>query len=236
MKTIILVPSRGRPQNLERMIKSARDLAGGSLWIMAAVDADDEQHGEYMKLINLYPNFSILSGPRDTLSGWTNTLAKEALVKFGSQNTYFVSMGDDHVVKSSSWDVKLMNGIRKLRTPGFSYGDDKINGSGLCTSWMASAIIVEKLGWMMLPSCRHMYVDNAIMELGTSANCISYVQSVTIEHLHPIIRAAKIDQTYIDGSSHIDHDLKAFRDWRYSIKFERNLQTIKDLTCPWYET
>jgi betaine-homocysteine S-methyltransferase len=35
---------------------------------------------------------------------------------------------------------------------------------------------------MMLPGCEHMYVDNAVLELGRAANRIAYVPEVVIEH------------------------------------------------------
>lgn len=230
-KTIILVPSRGRPGNLDRMALAANRLAAhpGDLVIMAAIDEDDPTRSRYRKVEETHGNLTIYSGIRDSLCGWTNFLAKAAIDKYGIEDTYLISLGDDHRVKSTSWETKLINAIKRLDGPGFAYGDDTFNGPKLCTAWMASASLVDRLGWMMLPTCKHMYVDNCIMELGLATNRISYVKSVTIEHLHPISSRVGIDQTYIDGSASINKDSKAFKEWRHGEQFSKDVNTVKEL-------
>jgi len=229
-RTIILVPSRGRPERLNRMIISAASLSVGGILVIAGVDKDDPKNDEYQELTKLHRNLLMFSGPRDSLSGWTNMLAGAAIANFGIKGTFLVSMGDDHEVQTDLWDLALINSIHSLDGPGFSFGDDQINGSGLCTSWMVSAEVVDALGWMMLPQCRHMYVDSAIMELGNAADRIKYNPLVTIEHLHPIMQKSEIDQTYLDGTSTIDLDLDAFREWHAGPKFKEDVQKIKELT------
>lgn len=231
-KTVILVPSRGRVGRLEKMINSANSLASRKIDILVGIDQDDPMCDGYFRLGSKIGNVSMFCGPRNSLSGWTNDLAKTAIESYGTDDVYLVSMGDDHKVKSSAWDIKLINAINRLSGPGFSYGDDLMNGSGLCTAWMASAQVVEELGWMMLPPCNHMYVDNVIMELGQATNRLAYVQSVIIEHLHPVMEKAKIDETYVQGSMNIGNDLHAFNNWRNSSQFEKDASKLNGLRWP----
>jgi len=194
---------------------------------MAAVDQDDPNCDSYFKLPLKYENLQVFGGPRDTLSGWTNFLAEAAISSYGIDDVFLVSMGDDHKVNTSFWNKKLAEAIKKLDGPGFAYGDDMINGSGLCTAWMSSAKVVEELNWMMLPSCRHMYVDNVIMELGTETKRISYVPQVVVEHLHPVVEKSEIDKTYIEASENIGADLRAFRAWKNGKQFDIDSDKVR---------
>lgn len=228
-QTIVITPSRGRPENFYRMVDACQKLSAGGVTVFAGLDKDDPKLWEYHELKYISDKVLLHVEERKSLSAWTNQLARYAIESFGTKNVYLVSMGDDHVVRSNFWDLRLINGIRSLDGPGFAYGDDMMNGSGLCTCWMVSAIIVEKLGWMMLPKCNHMYVDNVIMELGEASNSIKYVPSAIIEHMHPAIKKSEIDTTYMDSEISYVPDLENFRNWRNSPDFVYQARTITDL-------
>jgi len=229
-RTVVLTPSRSRPNKLDRMLNSIASLSVGEVAVYVGIDMDDPSYQDYQDLLKKYKILTIFNDSRKTLSAWTNSLSTAALYSYGVDGTYLVSMGDDHEVKSDLWNLSLMNSIHALDGPGFAYGDDTINGSGLCTAWMASGKVVNALGWMMLPNCKHFYVDNAIMELGQTSNRIAYRPKVVIEHLHPVIEKSEIDKTYIDASSNIEKDLLAFRNWHVGAQFHQDVQTILEVT------
>lgn len=224
----MITPTRGRPENFDRMVKSCLELSGGNVKIYAGLDLDDPELYNYHKL-KYEGTVSLFVEPRKTLSAWTNDLAKYAIEDFGTDKVYLVSMGDDHVVRTNFWNLKLIHAILLLAGPGFSYGDDMMNGSGLCTCWMVSAKLVESVGWMMLPRCNHMYVDNAIIELGEMSDRIRYVSGVKIEHMHPSMKKSDQDVTYQDSELHYIPDLEQFRNWRNSPEFTKVLKTIESL-------
>ena len=72
------------------------------------------------------------------------------------------------------------------------------------------------LGWMMLPTCEHMYVDTAVLALGQAAGRIAYCPSVVVEHLHPLAGKADWDDSY--RASNADEryaaDQAAYEAWR----------------------
>ncbi len=227
MNFAVLTPSRGRPARFERMATAAVELSDLAAEILLGLDNDDPYKHDYInanKWDFYYP------APRMSLSEWTNYLAQIALNRDFPPG-YLVSMGDDHLVQTDRWHIELKRAILDLDGPGFAYGDDLMNGSGLCTSWMADARVVKALGWMMLPNCEHMFVDNAIMELGEATGRIAYVPNVIIEHLHPNADKAKIDDTYrsTNNEEQYERDLKAFRMWRYGPQFRRDVNKILEL-------
>lgn len=227
-RTVVITPTRSRPENFARMVESCQAMSAGGVDIYAGIDEDDPKLKEYSNIKTTFGYLRFYTDTRQSLSGWTNYLAEMALESLG-EDIYLVSMGDDHIVKTSFWEVKLMAMLRLLDGPGFAYGDDLMNGSGLCTCWMVHGRVVSALGWMMLPTCKHMYVDNAIMELGQESNRISYVPNVTIEHLHPVIKKSEMDETYLDAEPNYVTDLEQFRNWRYGPKFQKDVETLKNL-------
>lgn len=231
-KTIVITPTRSRPENFARMVKSCQEMSGGSIDIYAGLDDDDPRLQDYQKVKSQFGQIKFFVGSRKSLSSWTNELAMQAikdsdLVK---GELYLVSMGDDHVVRSSFWETKMISMLRLQPGPGFAYGDDLMNGSGLCTCWMASARAVEKLGWMMLPRCNHMYVDNAIMELGSAAHRLTYIPDLVIEHMHHVMKKSETDMTYLEAETNYVPDLEQFRIWRNSPEFRAQVRTLEDLT------
>ena len=74
----VLVPTRGRPENLQRLINAVHANARGSVDVIAGVDEDDPRLSDYMKLRNgLQDGDAIItSNERRNLVNWTNRLAK----------------------------------------------------------------------------------------------------------------------------------------------------------------
>jgi hypothetical protein len=196
--TAVVVPSRGRPIQLRDMLDAVYQTSAGLISVLVGLDLDDE--ADYAALVeprmHTYPGLAVIRGPRRSLSAWTNDLARNAL-SAAHPPTYLVSMGDDHRPRTAAWDLCLRSAIDALpgRT-GFAYGNDLFQGERLPTAWMASAAAVRDLGWMMLPECSHMYVDQVIRDVGKSAERLAYRSDVIIEHLHPLAQKAAWDPTY----------------------------------------
>jgi hypothetical protein len=224
VEVAILVPSRGRPDKLREMVNAAKSLASEEIHILCGIDRDDK----YIKDYDTVTGVTHCVDDRMGLREWTNVLARYVLQE-NPDIKYLVSMGDDHMVRTVDWDKKLKEAIQGMGEPGFSFGDDDINGSNLCTSWMVSVEIVKAIGWMMLPWLDHMYVDNAIMELGNAANRIVYCPDVRIEHMHPTAKKSNWDTTYLESSTDEQYakDKKAFNRWRFSTFFEQDVLRVK---------
>lgn len=213
----ILVPSRGRPERFRELLDAIAEHSSAETIVYLGTDYDDPDLAGYVHAVtdHVVPVLHI-TDERKSLAGWTNSLARTALAG-DSQVAYLASLGDDHRPRTNGWDMQLIHAIeRTLSGPGFAYGNDLLQGQRMPTAWVASALAVKALGWMMQPGLEHMYVDNVIKDLGAEAGRLAYVSSVIVEHAHPIAGKVEWDESYRESNraEQYEHDRKAFEEWR----------------------
>lgn len=207
----IIVPTRERADRFAAMVDAVQATATGSVEVVACVDADDPELELYRPIVR--PVGRLLVGPRQSLSAWTNWAAQWVLNKAnGAPPRHLASLGDDHLPRTPGWDVAL---AEACGGHGYAYGDDLAQGVNLPTAWVQTASTVRALGWMMLPSCGHLYVDNAILELGRAAGILRYCPDVVVEHMHPVVGKAEVDDSYRASNSRLQYrnDGLAFKAW-----------------------
>jgi hypothetical protein len=214
---VVITPSRDRPRQLNELAHAVWETTSGRVDVLGLVDDDDPQRAAYMAL-----SCDIWTGPRRSLSAWTNFAAGN-LLDFAAGNLldgngyrYLASLGDDHRPRGQDWDLRLIEAIEALDGPGIAYGNDLLQGQHLPTAWVVSAEIVRAVGWMMLPTCQHLFVDTAILELGRAADRITYCPDVIIEHLHPVAGKAPWDDSYRESNAaaRYEADRAAFEAWK----------------------
>jgi hypothetical protein len=215
---VVITPSRGRPQALNELAWAVGQTTDSRVKVLALVDDDDPQRDNYQRIERTFGmpgTLTIQYGPRDTLTGWTNKAATQ-LLKDSDPPRYLASLGDDHRPRTPNWDRRLIEAIEGIGGSGIAYGNDLMHGQNLPTSWVVSADIVQAVGWMMLPTCDHLFVDNAVLELGRAAGRIAYRPDVVIEHLHPLAGKGKWDSSYQESNApgRYDADGTAFAAWK----------------------
>jgi hypothetical protein len=225
-RLLVIVPSRGRPAGLARMIDALRVTRAKDTTVAVGLDDDDVYLPVYMDAAG-GADVTYTVGPRKSLAGWTNVLALAALDK---GFTHFASFGDDHLPRTVGWDQKLMMSVSKTGGPGIAYGDDLAMGKRLATAPVISVEIVRALGWMCLPALGHYCVDNVWSDLGHAAGCLVYNPDVIVEHLHHTTGKASMDATYGDaGGFHTDHrDYRAYLEWQ-AHRMAADVATVKAL-------
>lgn len=219
---LIITPSRQRPRRLEAMARAVRATTHGRADIIAMIDEDDPDLDAYAAS-DLY---QVAVGPRGTLSALTNLAALGSVHKY----RYLASLGDDHVPKTGNWDRMLIDQIEALDGPGWAYGDDGFQGPNLPTAWVQSSALADALGWMMLPACEHMYVDNAVLELGRRSGRIIYHPDVLIDHQHPLAGHASLDESYrrSNAPAQFERDKAAFDVWAAG-PVDRDVELVRSL-------
>lgn len=209
----LLVPSRGRPQNIERL---KRDLvesyyAGpGDRYLDLIVGLDEDDPSEYSPRYQNTYELKLEVNPRLRLGGTLNLLAN----KYKDYYDILGFLGDDHSPRGT-WQRRIEEELTAMRV-GMVYGDDGHQGVNLPTAIFMTSNIVKTLGWMVPPGMQHMYLDNIWKDLGEAAGCIKYLPDVKIEHLHPAAGKSEWDERYeeVNSAAQYSVDLARYTEWK----------------------
>jgi len=216
---VILVPSRGRPQNIEDLLFSLQETKTASELIVI-VDDDDETLDQYIEL-----GCKVMMIAKQG-KGMARPLNFAANV-FKDDYRHFAFIGDDHRPRTEYWDQKLIDALDEVGT-GIAYGDDLLQGENLPTAVAMSGDIVRALKGMVPPGFIHLYLDNFWMQLGRDLKSFIYLPDVIIEHLHPIAGKAQWDENYrsVNAEEVYSADAKAFDEYIQSEDYQDLLTAL----------
>jgi hypothetical protein len=188
----VVVPSRGRPENAERLAQAFKD-TGAEADLYIVIDNDDPKWNEYAKSENYkkLPADNKTGGCAKSLN--TGAVLLLDITKYPLYD-YFVFMGDDHIPRTPGWDKAF---IQALGTnTGIVYGDDLLQGANLPTAYGMTRDLVNELRGMTFPGCVHLFFDNFVKQLGLDLEYLKYLPDVIIEHMHPVAGKAEMDAGY----------------------------------------
>jgi hypothetical protein len=204
----VLVPTRGRPDNIVALMKSWEATSSGIADLILSVDWDDPKRNEYPESIDLPSWAKVHYGPRRRLGGTLNKLAPAVADLYDVVGF----MGDDHRPRTEDWDGQIYQHASAGRVV---YGDDLVQGPNLPTAVFLDSRIVKTLGHFVLPGQIHLWMDNYWKTLGEQLGALRYLPEVVIEHVHPITGAVPWDEGYIDAntSSNWENDERIYKEW-----------------------
>jgi len=209
----VLVPSRGRPQNIERLVRECALTCTADTRIHFGFDDDDDQREANIKAAGGH-RYTV--APRMGLAAWTNELA-DRHIKRGDARA-LASIGDDMVPITHGWDTQLLAALPA--GGGFAYPNDK-RRDDIPEAVVISASIVAALGWMCpvdddgKPLMEHWRIDDVWADLGRATGSLVYCRDVLVIHKHPNVPGGDPpDQTYTDASLRWAADDNAYRRWR----------------------
>lgn len=219
----VLVPSRGRPGNLARLVNAVESTKDGHVTIYTRLDDDDATLSDYLAR-NLPINVTV--GPRVFYGASLNEIASKA-VHDGA--THLGMFGDDVVPDTPGWDRQLINALGGRL--GVAYGSDgleKLHGPDLPTHYVTQAELFTRLGWLALPTIRHLFLDNVARELGKALGNFVYLPNVKLTHLHRWNKSAPDDDTYREANDKRkrESDRQAFETWRNGPAFAEALKAL----------
>lgn len=196
MDVTIVIPSRGRPAQTARLLDVIAEKSELATHCVLAVDHDDPSLPDYQQVCRNRANadVAVVAEPSGHVGAINaGVLAAKA---WGASPKAFIKLDDDHVPKTSGFDRIMVEELDRIGG-GIVYGDDGLQGERLPTAPAISAPVVDALGWMALPSLRHMYCDDVWRELGRAAGCLSYLPRLVISHRHFLNGKAEVDETYM---------------------------------------
>jgi hypothetical protein len=217
----LIVPSRGRPQNILRLYEALKD-TDSNVDLIVGVDEDDEKVNEYCSIVE-NRNFTLVISPQRRKFGPTlNAIA----VKIWKDYKYLAWMGDDHLPITKNWDRRYVEELDKLHM-GMVYGNDLVMGESIATQLAFTSKMVGLLGYAVPPGFTHLFIDNYFMKLFGEFNAVRYLPDVVIQHLHPIANKAQEDQTYREANSEENwNNDRAYFDWYVENKLKEDAEKL----------
>ena len=187
----IIVPSRGRPDNIKALIQSMRKtITSDQLWVVC--DSDDQELAGYQALgiENLLIFDRIQKGMARPLNLAVRYILKNHRIE------HFAFLGDDHRPRTIYWDQDFRNVLDQ--GIGVVYGNDLFQSENLPTAVGMHGTIVRELDGMVPEGLLHLYLDNFWKQIGIDIGALTYLPETIIEHMHPLAGKAQVDQGYID--------------------------------------
>lgn len=204
----MLVPTRGRPQNVVRLQHAFHELNRADTQLVLGVDHDDPELDAYQGLtLRDFTELALVEPAGPGMVGALNQLAD----RYDTEAACLGFMGDDHLPRTEGWDQALCWAI-KHQEGGVAYGNDLVHGPNLATAVVMDARIPRELGYMAPPTLRHLYVDNVWLDWGRGIGKLAYGNDVIIEHLHPLVGKAETDERYalVNSGEVNNHDHAAY--------------------------
>jgi hypothetical protein len=187
----VIVPSRGRPQNIKDLIYAMNQTkTTADLWVVC--DDDDPELAGYQALG--IENLLIFNRTQKGMARPLNLAVR--LILQSHKYSHFAFLGDDHRPRTMYWDLDFTNVLDQGL--GMVYGNDLFQGENLPTAIGMHGTIVRELNGMVPEGLFHLYLDNFWKQIGLDIGALTYLPETIIEHMHPLAGKAQVDQGYVD--------------------------------------
>jgi len=212
MSLVVIVPSRGRPHAVPDLAAAfTGTVQADGTRLVLAVDLSDPDHYRYREAVAEVRDDRVTV---DAVVGGRMAAALNetaVIVAAGEAVEAIGFMGDDHRPRTVGWDAAYLAALRDMGA-GIVYGDDGLQHEALPTQCAMSSSIVRTLGWMCPPVLQHLWIDNFWRDLGEAAGCLRYLPDIVVEHMHPYVGKAEMDEGYVrvNALEMIDADRGAY--------------------------
>lgn len=191
----LLCPTRGRPDNMRRFVKSAYETATYPVRVLPVFCIDDDDRESVKVACEL--DCVYVRRPRGVLAECWNACAQHP--NLAASCVVLGHMGDDVVFRSPGWDVRVAETFRQFPDRiAFVYGRDGVHDERLGTHGFISWQWYKALGRVTPPYFAHDYCDTWLNEVADLIGRRVFLPDVVTEHLHPDVGKAERDQTYRD--------------------------------------
>ena len=190
----ILCPSRGRPENLKRLIESIRKTASNIQAIEILVYLDDDDSTVDESDFEDYSNVKFFRGRRVWMSNAQNFLYCK------SRGEILMACADDFVFRTEGWDLEIKREFEKSHDKiQLVFGNDLgIHAGKIPTHFFLHKTYPEALGTWVMPGRASLW-DLWHYETSKAINRITYRDDLVIEHLN--FRQTKSPEVIFDQTT-----------------------------------
>jgi hypothetical protein len=221
--TLAIVPTKGRPQFMKRLISSIRRSAHENIDIELVIcESEGAIYSETIETLRWMAanvNDGYFDGVFMTVVHDTATYVEKinyAAEEYADRYKYLFIPNDDHEVMTPGFDVAFKEAIGDAPF-GLAYGFDGIWTEGqVATAPFMTASIWSALGYVALPSLFHILVDNVWVDLAKDQGACHYLPEVLVQHHHIDNGEAEHDATYAETNGNEQrnqHDREAWWEW-----------------------
>jgi len=197
----LLVPTRGRPDNIVRLLNSLHETSHVMPEIVFRIDDDDEASKSALDQLRASGEpVEYVCGPRGTMTTYWNeasTIARGDVMMFAADDLVFRTKGWDSLVRKTfdEHPDKLI----------FAHGDDGYWGAKFGTHGFLHRKWVDAIGYVLPPYFSSDFGDTWINDV---ANALErrVVLPIVTEHMHFLFGKAQKDQTYSERLARGDRD------------------------------
>lgn len=224
----VLIPTRGRPHNIPRIIAAWYATgAFGTADLQLIIDRDDMRYQAYKQLDEAYPDIKVAE-----ISEWMPMVPKLNQTAGYAALSYeaIAFMGDDHIPRTPMWAHQIVK-AHLADGAKIVYGQDGHRDKLLPTWWSMKSNVVAALDGRLVPApVQHLFCDNAVKMLGEDAECLTYLDTVLIEHMHPAAGKGDPDPGYarVNRPAQYQVDEALFRSW-VANGLQRDVAIVKAL-------
>jgi len=196
MKISIIMPTRNRPDNLQRLFDSLIATVADPLnvEVSSRIDEDDILSKQvFDNYIGRGFNCRYIIGPRSAER--LNPLWNDAW-KNATGEIYMMS-GDDFVFRTPGWDTVIRNEFEKSSDKiRFIFGEDGIQHAALGTHGFIHKNWTDALGYFVQPYCMIYYFDTWNDEIAKMIGRKTYLPNLFFEHMHHSVQKSPTDALY----------------------------------------
>lgn len=195
----ICVPTRGRPDNVRRLMASVLATSTNTEVVFYADEDDDTYEAArdaLRKVMDLRSRrVSFIRGPRIVMSDMWNKCAVKA------RGEILMLSGDDCVFRTPGWDVAVETAFEDYPDRiVLVYGDDKLHGERMATHPFIHREWVNTVGRFTPPYFSCDWPDTWLHEVAKAIGRTVYLPGVVTEHMHPAAGKGEWDQTHQERS------------------------------------
>ena len=153
----LIVPTRGRPESLRRMLASVAATARDSDRIEIVLVVDDDDHVEGFPGLNIRE----VVGPPDRTMGELNNAGYAA-----SRGEYVMLLNDDVVIRTRGWDRSVLSCFKRFPDPvALVHVNDTLMRDYLCTFPILSRTYCEWIGGICPTEYERYRIDDHIEDV-----------------------------------------------------------------------
>lgn len=199
----VLLPSRGRPDSLLRMLDSLYETAAVPDRVEAVVRIDDDDAPTLALDLSRWPLRRVV-GPRLPMA-LLNTACLDA-----ATGDILIAANDDLVVRSPGWDERLREAATRFADGVWlAWPNDLIQGPKLATFPAFSRTTAALLGDPFPAAFRGEFIDVHLKDIferlkGRGHDRMVFVADAVFEHLHHRAGKTENDATYRERENRVD--------------------------------